>query len=304
EMAINRLEPGLHSGPPRTEELLARLGFPALSQRKLNALGVPLAYLDNRQRYRFANRAFLEWTGKRQSEVIGHDMIEVIGRDTYELYHAYLQAALRGERAGFERQLVGPGRPPFWVRVEYYPDRGPDNAVRGIVVTYSDIDQLKRIEIESGQREHRLRLVTDNAGSAIFYLDRQLRIRFANQPFAESTNQSLEDLVGHPINDVLLADAWGDLQRHLERVFAGSKVTYERRERTAKGERRWTRVSLLPDRHGGRIVGAFAVLTDIEDDVQVREALRSQEMQLRLFADNIPGPIAYLDRSLRYTFCN
>jgi PAS domain-containing protein len=25
---------------------------------------------------------------------------------------------------------------------------------------------------------------------------------------------------------------------------------------------------------------------------------------MRLFADNIPGPIAYLDRSLRYTFVN
>ncbi|MDQ6620984.1 MAG: PAS domain-containing protein [Pseudomonadota bacterium] len=305
-MAVKRPEAGAlaSSAPSSPEELVARIGFPALSQRKLNALGIPVAYVDDRQRYRFANQTFLEWTGKRHTEVIGQEVVEVVGRDIYELYHAYLQAALRGERTGFERQLIGPGRPPFWIRVEYYPDRAADGVVRGFVVTYSDIDQLKRIEIESGQREHRLRLVTDNAGSAIFYLDRQLRIRFANQPFAEATNQSITDLVGSPINDVLLADAWAELQRHLDRVFAGSKVTYERRERTVQEEPRWTRVSLLPDRHGGRIVGAFAVLTDIEDDVQVREALRSQEVQLRLFADNIPGPIAYLDRALRYTFCN
>ena len=65
------------------------------------------------------------------------------------------------------------------------------------------------------------------------------------------------------------------------------------------------RVSLFPDRDpGGRIAGAFAVMTDIEDDVRVRDALKAQEVQLRLFADNIPGPIAYLDRSLRYTFVN
>ncbi len=292
------------SFPPTVGEMPDRIAFPALSQRKLNALGMPLAYVDVRQRYRFANRALLEWTGKRQDEVIGHEVSEVVGRDIHELYHAYLQAGLRGERTGFERQLVGPGRPPFWIRVEYYPDRGPDGVVRGLVVTYSDIDQLKRIEIESGQREHRLRLVTDNAGSAIFYLDRQLRVRFANQPFAEATGSTTTDVVGQPINAVLPRDAWSDLQAHLDRVFDGAKVTYERQDRTASGELRRTRVSLLPDRHGGRVVGAFAVLTDIQDDFEVREALRSQQLHLRLFADNIPGPIAYLDADLRYTFCN
>ncbi|MEO5700802.1 MAG: PAS domain-containing protein, partial [Casimicrobiaceae bacterium] len=285
-------------------DLGARLPFPALSQRKIDAIGIPLAYVDGGERYRFVNRAFLEWTGKHVEQVIGESVVGVIGPDNYALYHAYLQAALRGERTSFDRQLVGPGRPPFWIRVDYHPDRGIDGAVRGLIVTYSDIDQLKRIELESGQREHRLRLVTDNAGSAIFYLDRQLRVRFANQPFAATINQAVEDLLGAPINDVLLVDAWTELQRHLERVFAGSKVNYERRERTPSGALRWTRVSLLPDRHGGRVVGAFAVLTDIEDDVQVREALRAQEVQLRLFADNIPGPIAYLDRDLTYTFCN
>ena len=53
-----------------------------------------------------------------------------------------------------------------------------------------------------------------------------------------------------------------------------------------------------------RFRDAFAVINDIEDDIRIREALKSQEAQLRLFADNIPGPIAYLDRSLRYTFVN
>ncbi len=294
----------VQTSPSSAGDPAARLAFPALSQRKVDAIDIPLAYVDRRLRYRFVNRPFLEWTGKRVEQVIGHEMAEVVGRDIHELYHAYLQAGLRGEPAGFDRQLVGPGRPPFWIRVDYHPDRGPEGAVRGLVITYRDIDQLKRLEIESGQREQRLRVVTDNAGSAIFYLDRQLRVRFANQPFAESLNRSVEDLVGSAINDVLVADAWAELQHHLERVFAGSKITYERRERTAAEALRWTRVSLLPDRQSGRVVGAFAVLTDIENDVQVREALRAQEVQLRLFADNIPGPIAYLDRDLTYTFCN
>ena len=45
-------------------------------------------------------------------------------------------------------------------------------------------------------------------------------------------------------------------------------------------------------------------MTDIEDDIRIRDALKAQESQMRLFADNIPGPIAYLDRNLKYTFVN
>ena len=40
----------------------------ALSQRKLNALGMPVCYIDADQHYRFANRAFLDWTGKSAGE--------------------------------------------------------------------------------------------------------------------------------------------------------------------------------------------------------------------------------------------
>ena len=70
----------------------------ALSQRKLNALGMPLAYIDRNQRYRFANKAFLDWFGKRPDEVLGREVIEVLGRESYQLYRAYIDAALGGER--------------------------------------------------------------------------------------------------------------------------------------------------------------------------------------------------------------
>ena len=62
----------------------------ALSQRKLNALGVPVAYVDRNQRYRFANKSFTDWLGKRNDEVVGREVIEVVGRDVYQLYHAYI----------------------------------------------------------------------------------------------------------------------------------------------------------------------------------------------------------------------
>src|SRR6266511_1048938 len=277
----------------------------ALSQRKLNALGLPLAYIDRHQRYRFVNKAFLDWSAKRAEEIVGREEIQFAGRDIYQLYEAYISAALDGERTGFERQLIVAGRPPIWIRVDYYPDRTPQGSVRGFLVTYSDIDHQKRLELEAGQREHRLRLVTDSVGSPILYFDRQLKVRFANRPFGEWLGVAADDLPGRAVTDILSSEAFAEMQGYIERAFAGATVSYERRDARASGDSRWVRVTLFPDRElGGRVGGAFAVMTDIEDDVRVRDALKAQEAQLRLFADNIPGPIAYLDRSLRYTFVN
>src|ERR1051326_9316026 len=167
--------------PPTLETLgEGREALLALSQRKLNALGIPVCYIDAGQRFRFVNRSFLAWTGKTAAEVIGREIVEVDGRELYQLYHAYIAAALSGERVGFERQLSSAKRNAFWIRVDYYPDRGPRGEIRGLLATYTDVDNIKRLELEAGEREHRLRVVTDSVGLPIYYCDRALRLRFAN----------------------------------------------------------------------------------------------------------------------------
>ncbi|HKP65777.1 MAG TPA: PAS domain-containing protein, partial [Casimicrobiaceae bacterium] len=166
-------------------EVVERGPLLSLSQRKLNALGTPIAYIDRHQRYRFVNKALLDWFCKRSDEVLGREIIEVLGRENYQLYRAYIDAALGGERTGYEWQLAISGRPSIWMRVDFYPDRNQQGHIRGFLATYSDVDHLKRLELEAGQREHRLRLVTDSVGLPILHFDRQLRLRFANKPFAD-----------------------------------------------------------------------------------------------------------------------
>ena len=299
--SVNRIDLPAHTvGEPAERGSLL-----ALSQRKLNALGLPVAYVDRNQRYRFVNKAYLDWVGMREADVLGREAIEVMGRDVFQLYRAYIEAALSGERTTYERQLITAGRPAVWIRVDYYPDRNPQGQVRGFLLTYSDVDHLKQLELEAGQREHRLRLVTDSVGVPILYFDRQLKVRFANKPFGARIGAPAEDVPGHGLKEVLPPDAFAEMEGYIERAFAGATVSYERREKQLDGDSRWTRVTLFPDREvGGRVGGAFAVMTDIEEDIRIRDQLKSQESQMRLFADNIPGPIAYLDRNLKYTFVN
>src|ERR1043166_940946 len=171
----------------------------ALSQRKLNALGVPVCYVDPDEHFRFVNRACLAGTGKPAAEVLGREIVEIDGRELYQLYRAYIAAALSGERVSFERQLSSAKRNAFWIRVDYYPDRGPRGEIRGFLATYTDVDHIKRLELEAGEREHRLRLVTDSVGLPICYFNRALKRRFANKPYGAYVGRAVEDLIGQPL---------------------------------------------------------------------------------------------------------
>jgi PAS domain S-box-containing protein len=237
----------------------------ALSQRMLDCVGLPIAYFDRDQCFRFANAAFVDWLGKSADEVIGRSVAEVDGEDVLPLYRAYVESALEGERTGFERQLAAPGR-RLWVRVDYHPPRS--QWCSGVIVTYIDVDNLKRLELEAGQREHRLRLVTDSIGAPILYCDRQLKLRFANRPFGDLVGVPADDLLGHALRDAVGPDAFADLQPRAERAFAGQPESYERRAQhtTASAALGPVGCPTAIRRSGG---GIFAVLTDIDDDVQI-----------------------------------
>ena len=211
-------------------EGLDREALLALSQRKLNALGLPVCYIDVDQRYRFVNRAFLDWSGKPQSEVIGREVVEVDGRELYQLYHAYIEAALNGERVSFERQLSSVKRNAFWVRVDYYPDRGPRGDIRGVLATYTDVDNIKRLELEAGEREHRLRIVTDSVSLPIFYFDRAFRLRFANKPYGDYIGVAVDDLLGQPLKNFVAADA-------LDEMHGIRRARVRRRDRQLRSPR-------------------------------------------------------------------
>src|SRR5262249_31120131 len=93
-----------------TGEGFGRDPLVALSQRKLNALGLALGYIDRRLRFRFANKAFLDWLGKRPDEVHGRQAREVLGEEAFARCAEHLETALGGQPAGFECQLAQHGR--------------------------------------------------------------------------------------------------------------------------------------------------------------------------------------------------
>ena len=217
--SISRLD--LAPMPQTVGEVVERGPLLALSQRKLNALGTPIALhrpqpaLSLRQQGvpRLVRQALRR--GARPRDHRGRSAASATSSTAPTSKPR--SAASAPASSGSWRS---PGRHAVLDSRRLLPRPQPAAAhIRGFLATYSDVDHLKRLELEAGQREHRLRLVTDSVGLPILHFDRQLRLRFANKPFADWIGVPAEDLLGHPLHDFLrVRRADGNAGLHRARV--------------------------------------------------------------------------------------
>src|SRR5205085_9479538 len=104
---------------------------------------------------------------------------------------------------------------------------------------------------------------------------------------------------------ILPRDVSAFIQPILSRALAGEQVEYERVATVPSGERRWMHGRIAPDfGPSGSVRGLYCTEYDIHDLKLTEEALAAREEQLRLFTDNIPEPVVYLDSECRYLFVN
>jgi PAS domain S-box-containing protein len=162
-------------------ELLAALGEArereaalAESQRQLcaitDALPMPVSYVDDQGRYRFANQAHERWFGIAREAIIGRSVSEVLGPQACAEIEEAVARALAGRRVTIQRQLPHRHGGERFVDITYVPHASAGGAVHGFVALISDISESKRIEVAreaASQRAARLMRVTAAIAEAV-----------------------------------------------------------------------------------------------------------------------------------------
>ena len=110
----------------------------------------------------------------------------------------------------------------------------------------------------------RLRMIIDAAPTLIYYVDREERVRFANQAFAERYGVSVRDLVGRPVAEAIGAERAQRIGPHLRAALAGTPSTFETSDATASDVRQF-QVSYVPDAPDGHVQGVIAVVSDLTE---------------------------------------
>ncbi|WP_339860463.1 NahK/ErcS family hybrid sensor histidine kinase/response regulator [Paremcibacter congregatus] len=153
----------------------------------------------------------------------------------------------------------------------------------GMVVSFTDITELKRIENALRQNEENMRFYTDNVPEIIAYTDRDYRLRFANKAYHAAYNPDGKEIIGKHIREVLGEEDYSQREPYVEGVLAGEKQLFDLEIfREGQGIRH-TQVSYVPQKdEKGRVQGFFALYQDVTDRHIAELALKDTNENLEV----------------------
>ena len=112
-------------------------------------LPVLISYINQEERYEFANATFRAWAGLDPAAMLGRSMRELVGPVLHGERAPYIRAALDGQRISFDIHSTALGVTRH-LQTQYIPDVLPDGSVAGFYGISIDITALKAVERELG----------------------------------------------------------------------------------------------------------------------------------------------------------
>lgn len=148
-----------------------------------------LALLDTNIIYLAANSAYLDVFGKSSEEVIGRSARELFGDDLFRnIIQPHAEACLAGEDVRYYDWFNFPDGGRKYMDISYSAYRGPDEEIRGFVVSGRDITAYKRLQ-EQLLQSQKMESVGQLAGGLAHDFNNMLGVIVGN---AELAMESLD----------------------------------------------------------------------------------------------------------------
>ncbi len=163
----------------------------------------------------------------------------------------------------------------------------------------AEISERKRAEAE-------LRLTqfsVQNASDAIFWIDPEGHIVYANEAACRSLHRSREELLSLSISDIdplFPKEAWDAFWKEIK---TRRSMTLETQHRTRQNDRFPVEVTSNYQEFDGREY-AFAFVRDITERKRAEKEVRESSELVKLVLDSIPEAVYGIDMQGKCTFCN
>lgn len=167
-----------------------------------------LAYWDSELVCRFANKAYIEWFGKRKEEMINKITLQELLGPLFEKNQSYISAALKGQKQIFEREIKTPNGTIRSSLATYIPHL-EEGKVKGFFVHVADISTIKNLQrelLESLEKEKMLNELKSNF------------VSIASHEFRTPLTIILSST--SLIKKYRKMEEWDKTEKHLERIQA------------------------------------------------------------------------------------
>ncbi len=244
-----------------------------------------------------ANPAFERQTGLKNSETLGHTLLELFPTSEPYWIERYGHVGLTGEPTHFEA-MFGP------LNI-YYSVSAFQTKPGQFGVMFTDINE-RRIAAETLRTsEEKFRNLAESMPQIVWITRSDGWNIYFNQQWVGYTGMSLEESYGHGWNKPFHPDdqkrAWDAWQNA---VNNGATYSLECRLRRADGIYKWWLIRGVPIKdEQGNILQWFGTCTDI-DDYKIAEAkIREKDIQFRKLSSNLPDLIFQFTRRPDGSYC-
>jgi len=232
-------------------------------------------YFDSNMNCVFSNKRYADFFGLAVADVVGKPLAEIAGSEAYANVEVHLRNALAGRPVTYQRMVRLESGAQRWLEVKLVPRVAENGSIPGCYAMSIDITEQKQTEEALRDSIEQMRLFTDNVPSMTVSWDENLCCSFANKRFAEFFGIPVENLLGIHMSKFIGDDAFREVEKYFAQALSGHPISYQRLHHFANGESRYIEVKLLPHvAHDGRILGCYAVTTDITEQKQVEERIR------------------------------
>jgi PAS domain S-box-containing protein len=146
--------------------------------------------------------------------------------------------------------------------------------------SYEDATGIRRNAANVESSEARFRMLAEGVPNHLLFLDRDLRIVFANQVFLEASGWSMETALGRHISDIMGVERYLQRQPYYQRALAGETVTYES-VGAVGSENGYFRFSYRPSvDSAGKVRGIFSMAIDITERRKIELELEAKQAEL------------------------
>lgn len=152
----------------------------------------------------------------------------------------------------------------------------------GLIVSHQDVTNRKTAELALEESRRELALIANHVPGPVARIDRNLRYLFANNHYEHFCGRSHDQVIGHPMPEVLGDDLFQQVEPFTRRALAGEHVTFDSVFWSPDDKACHFLVNYVPDLDADQnVIGFFVLAIDITERKHADAANKSLESQLR-----------------------
>ncbi len=256
------------------------------------ALPILVGFIDLNYTYRFANQGYFEWFGRKPEDVLGKQVIDVVGEEFFRERKPFIEKAMAGEEVVSDTTIKRADGVRHAAEIRYVPRRDHRGEVDGCYILIIDIENRKQAEREIIVSNSRFKAAVNAVHGVLWTNSPEGRMKGEQPAWSQLTGQSFEEYQGfgwaeavHP------ADREGSINSWNRAVVAKATYVWEHRVRRCDGMYRTFAIRGVPIiGETGDIIEWVGVHTDITEQ-------RSAEVALKEHAANLEREIRHRIRA-------